>query len=51
MVAGPILQTAAPRLVVLGKLAQGGMGAVWLAHPEGQPDQLVALKRMHTSTS
>jgi serine/threonine-protein kinase len=47
MAAGPILQTAAPRLVVLGKLAQGGMGAVWLAHPEGQPEQLVALKRMH----
>jgi hypothetical protein len=32
---------------MLGQLASGGMGTVWLAHVEGHPDWLVAVKRMH----
>jgi serine/threonine-protein kinase len=40
------LQTP-PRLEILGKLAQGGMGAVWVARVVGDPEHLVALKRMH----
>lgn len=33
--------------MVLGELESGGMGTVWLAHIQGYPDQLLALKRMH----
>jgi anti-anti-sigma regulatory factor len=31
---------------VVRKLASGGMAELWLAHPSGQPHQLVALKRI-----
>jgi len=41
------LQVSSPRLVVLGELASGGMGTVWLAHIDGHLERLVALKRMH----
>ena len=34
-------------MVLLGKLASGGMGTVWLAHAEGEPEHLLAFKRMH----
>jgi serine/threonine-protein kinase len=41
------LQRKAPRLEVLGKLASGGMGTVSVARMAGEPDGIVAVKRMH----